>query len=65
METRILIYNKTNKYLNRIIMKTKQVIEQSESDKVFEVAEKMPSFPGGQYALFDFIEELIKYPKGA
>ena len=42
-----------------------EVIEQSESDKVFEVAEKMPSFPGGQDALFDFIEKNIKYPKGA
>ena len=42
-----------------------EVIEQSESDKVFEVAEKMPSFPGGQDALFDFIEKNIKYPKVA
>ena len=42
-----------------------EVIEQSESDEVFYVAEKMPSFPGGQDALFDFIEKNIKYPKGA
>ena len=42
-----------------------EVIEQSESDEVFYVADKMPSFPGGQGALFDFIEKNIKYPKGA
>ena len=42
-----------------------EVIEQSESDKVFEVVEKMPSFPGGQGALFDFMEKNIKYPKVA
>ena len=42
-----------------------EVIEQSESDKVFEVVEKMPSFPGGQSALFDFMAKNIKYPKVA
>ena len=46
-------------------MKTKQVIEQSESDKVFEVVDEMPSFPGGQGAMFDFMEKNIKYPKVA
>ena len=42
-----------------------EVIEQSESDKVFEVVDEMPSFPGGQSALFDFMEKNIKYPKVA
>ena len=46
-------------------MKTKQVIEQSESDKVFEVVDEMPSFPGGQGAMYDFMEKNIKYPKVA
>ena len=40
-----------------------EVIEQS--DKVFEVVDEMPSFPGGQSALFDFMAKNIKYPKGA
>lgn len=42
-----------------------EVIEQSESDKVFEVVDEMPSFPGGQSALFDFMAKNIKYPKVA
>ena len=46
-------------------MKTKQVIEQSESDKVFEVVDEMPSFPGGQGAMYDFIARNIQYPKVA
>ena len=46
-------------------MKTKQVIEQSESDKVFEVVDEMPSFPGGQGAMYDFMARNIQYPKVA
>ena len=42
-----------------------EVIEQSESDKVFEVVDEMPSFPGGQSALFDFMAKNIKYPEVA
>ena len=42
-----------------------EVIEQSESDKVFDVVDKMPSFPGGQGAMYDFMEKNIKYPKVA
>lgn len=40
-----------------------EVIEQS--DKVFEVVDEMPSFPGGQSALFDFMAKNIKYPEVA
>ena len=42
-----------------------EVIEQSESDKVFDVVDKMPSFPGGQGAMYDFMAMNIQYPKGA
>lgn len=42
-----------------------EVIEQSESDEVFEVVDKMPSFPGGQGAMFDFMARNIQYPKVA
>ena len=42
-----------------------EVIEQSESDKVFEVVEKMPSFPGGPGAMYDFMVKNIKYPEVA
>ena len=42
-----------------------EVIEQSESDEVFEVVDKMPSFPGGQGAMYDFIARNIQYPKVA
>jgi protein TonB len=31
-------------------------------DKVYDTAEQMPSFPGGQAALFQWISKNIKYP---
>ncbi len=34
-------------------------------DFVFDVVEKMPSFPGGYQALFDYLEKNIKYPAKA
>ena len=34
-------------------------------DFVFDVVEKMPSFPGGHQALFDYLEKNIKYPANA
>ena len=40
-----------------------EVIEQSESDEVFEVVDKMPSFPGGQGAMFEYISRNLKYPE--
>lgn len=40
-----------------------EVIEQSESDEVFEVVDNMPSFPGGQGAMFEYISRNIKYPE--
>ena len=34
-------------------------------EKVFDVVEEMPQFPGGPQALFEFIEKNIKYPAEA
>lgn len=36
-----------------------------EQEPVFEVAEVMPEFPGGNRALFEFIAENLKYPQKA
>lgn len=38
--------------------------EQSE-DEIFRMVEEPPSFPGGQKALFKFIDDNLKYPKKA
>jgi protein TonB len=37
-------------------------IEEEEDNVVFQVVEKMPSFPGGDAALFKFLNENVKYP---
>jgi protein TonB len=31
--------------------------------KIFDIVEQMPSFPGGDKALFDYLSENIKYPE--
>ncbi len=41
------------------------VSQQVESDEVLFVADKMPEFPGGQEALYQFMAENIKYPEEA
>jgi TonB family protein len=46
--------------------KTPQEKSDSEDhNEVFTVVEKMPRFPGGEKALFDFINSHIQYPKEA
>jgi protein TonB len=37
-------------------------IEEEEDQVIFQVVEKMPSFPGGDAALFKFLNENVKYP---
>lgn len=46
------------------VLKAKEVIAQEaeEAEKVFDVVEQMPSFPGGQSALFEFLSKNIRYP---
>ena len=42
----------------------KTVVSQK-NDKVFDVVEQMPEYPGGMQALFEFISKNIKYPADA
>ena len=49
------------------VLKAKEVIAQpeppkEEEQKVFDVVEQMPSFPGGPSALFEYLSKNIKYP---
>ena len=49
------------------VLKAKEVIAQpeppkEEETKVFDVVEVMPTFPGGQQALFEWLSQNIKYP---
>ena len=49
------------------VLKAKEVIAhpeppKEEETKVFDVVEVMPSFPGGQGALFEWLSKNIKYP---
>ncbi|MBQ3631388.1 MAG: M56 family metallopeptidase [Prevotella sp.] len=50
------------------VVETKQTssdVQQKDDDRVFEVVELMPSFPGGEAKLMEFIARNIKYPKQA
>ena len=42
----------------------KTVVSQK-NEKVFDVVEQMPEYPGGMQALFEFLKENIKYPEDA
>ena len=46
---------------------SKQALEEKKRGKdfVFDVVEKMPSFPGGMKALFDYLKENTEYPAKA
>ncbi len=48
------------------VLKAKEVIAQpepkEEETKVFDVVEQMPSFPGGQAALMEYLSKNVKYP---
>ncbi len=39
--------------------------EADDDDEIFVTAEKMPSFPGGNYALHDYLESNLRYPHTA
>ena len=41
---------------------TEPVKPKEEENKVFDVVEQMPSFPGGMNALMDYLRKAIKYP---
>lgn len=58
---------KGNDEIGGEVLKAKEVIAQpeppkEEEQKVFDVVEQMPSFPGGPNALFEYLSKNIKYP---
>jgi len=71
METKTAIGSfdvKGNDDVNGEVLKAKEVIAQpeppkhEEETKVFDVVEQMPSFPGGQSALMEYLHDHVKYP---
>jgi protein TonB len=71
METKTAIGSfdvKGNDDVNGEVLKAKEVIAQpeppkhEEESKVFDVVEQMPSFPGGQGALLEYLASHVKYP---
>lgn len=71
METKTAIGSfdvKGNDDVNGEVLKAKEVIaqpeppKQPEESKVFDVVEQMPSFPGGQGALLEYLASHVKYP---
>ena len=44
------------------VIATEPVKPKEEENKVFDVVEQMPSFPGGQAALMNYLNSNIKYP---
>ena len=58
---------KGNDDANGEVLKAKEVIAQpeppkEEENKVFEVVEQMPAFPGGDAALMKYLQENVHYP---
>jgi protein TonB len=71
METKTAIGSfdvKGNDDVNGEVLKAKEVIAQpeppkhEEESKVFDVVEQIPSFPGGQGALLEYLASHVKYP---
>ena len=44
------------------VLKAKEVIASVEEEKVFDIVEQMPEFPGGPQALFTWLSQNVKYP---
>ena len=43
----------------------KKVVKKVDNDKVFDVVEEMPKFPGGDEGMMQFLNSEVKYPKEA
>jgi protein TonB len=43
----------------------KTVVSQNKDQKVFDVVEQMPEYPGGMQAMLDYLSANIKYPADA
>lgn len=46
----------------KVVKATKATKKTSANDKVYEVCEQMPTFPGGDAALMKYLAENVKYP---
>ncbi len=46
----------------KVVKTTKATKKTSTTDKVYEVCEQMPTFPGGDAALMKYLSENVKYP---
>lgn len=46
----------------KVVKTTKATKKTSANDKVYEVCEQMPTFPGGDAALMKYLSENVKYP---
>ena len=44
------------------VLKAKEVIASVEEEKVFDIVEQMPEFPGGPQAMFEWLSQNVKYP---
>ena len=53
--------SKSNEYILGLYKET----EVEDSEKVYDVVEEMPAFPGPPYALYEFLTRSIQYPKEA
>lgn len=45
------------------IRKERQSLEKPDKDGIYQMAEKMPQFPGGEKALLEYINQHLKYPR--
>lgn len=55
-----LAYSQSNN--SNVAKDSKTVKTKQDNSKVYDVVEKMPSFPGGQKALLDYLNKNVKYP---
>jgi len=46
-----------------VAVPTAVVVEETNEDEIFETAENMPEFPGGNAALMQFLQKNIRYPQ--
>ncbi len=48
-----------------IIVSAQKTVVAKKNQQVFDVVEKMPEYPGGQAALFEYLQKNVKYPADA
>ncbi len=62
---KLVVDDKRPTYTNtffRITDNPKEAKDETETDKVYQTAEKMPEFPGGNQSLLNWVKENIQYP---